>query len=228
MGKRIDKKILKIKKLIEHFISSDSYGIDDIHKIRISTRKSLCLLRDKKLNCKYLKRIIKLSNKIRDIDVFLYDYLTKIPPKYQLKINTTVLKDILHNKREEEIKKFLTYLEIFLVKKIKFLQSNQIDKPTVKPRLSLNIKKLHKYRIYIKNQFYAAKNETKKDKMKIKFLEEIKNLLGNINDNHNAIKIIKKLNLNKVDTQNIVNYTNKQNKSYFKKVKKLISNHKLF
>ena len=220
--KKIGKKIFKIKKRIDSFITNGKWEDEDIHKIRVSTREVLSLLGDKELNCSQLKKVIKLSNKIRDIDVLLSEYLVKIPKKYQSNINLPILKDILRIEREKEFKIFLTYLNFLLSMNIEFEQSNQIKKTITEPRFSSDIKELHKYRIYIKNQLYIAKNEKVKDKTKIKLLTKIKNFLGNINDNYNAIEFIKKVISDKINIKGLVNYTNKQNNKYFKKAENLI------
>lgn len=221
-NKKIDKKILKIKKKIDCFISDSDYLEDDIHKIRICAREILSLLKDKNLNCIEIKKILKLSNKIRDIDVLLNQYLVNIPKKHQIQINLSMLNNILTKKRDDDMKILLNYLKQFLVENIVLLKLNKTNFSISKPELSSNIKQLHKYRIYIKNLLYITKNETSKDKFKIKLLTKIKNLLGDINDNYNAIKIIKKISSNKINLDGLINYTNKKNNSSFNKAKKLI------
>lgn len=220
-SEKIAKKIKNLKKRIETFIAQSDGDIKDIHKIRTSSREILSLLNEQKLHCIDLKQILKLSNKIRDIDVLLTEYLLKIPK--EKKINIVLIKEILNQERKKELIVFLDYLKDFSTQSISFLEKKQKkNKKLELPSLHYKKKELHKYRIFIKNQLYLAKNSDKKDKYKIELLSQIKDILGFINDNYNAIKMIKNLPIDKIELKELKKYTKEQNLVYFNQLKELI------
>lgn len=220
---KIEKKIDALKDKIEKFISNDDGEMESIHKIRTSSREVLSLLNEQKLHCVDLKKILKLSNKIRDIDVLLNEYFIRIPQNYHDQINILFIKDILKEERNKELLVFLDYLRNFAIENIEFLQKEQnSNKESQKPILSSNKKELHKYRIFIKNQLYIAKNCEPINKDKVILLTKIKDLLGDINDNYNAIKIIKSINPNKKDIKELKRYTKEENLLNYKAVESFI------
>ncbi len=222
-NEKINKKIETLRKKIENFITKSDGDMEEVHKIRTSSREVLSLLNEQKLHCLDLKKVLKLSNKIRDIDVLISEYLTNIPASYQEKINILLIKDILSEERQKELSVFLNYLKQFSNQNIEFLEK-QYDLKDVdtRPILSFDIKQLHKYRIFIKNQLYIAKNSEFENKDKIKLLTQIKDLLGNINDNHNALKIIKSISKDKFNIKELKKFTKEQNINNYKKVKTLV------
>lgn len=217
---KIEKKIESLREKIEKFILQGDGEMEAIHKIRTSSREVLSLLNEQKLHCINLKKILKLSNKIRDIDVLLSEYLMKIPKNYQDKINILAIKNILNEERNKELLIFLEYLKSFAVENIEFLQSPHSKNvgAKYKPILSSNKKELHKYRIFIKNQLYIAKNTEPINRDKVVLLTKIKDLLGDINDNYNAIKIIKAITPNTKDIKGLKQYTKEENLQHYKAV----------
>lgn len=223
MNKKLNQELYYIKETIKYYISRGSYSVEEIHQIRLTTRRLLSLLHHKNLQSKELKKIIKLSNKIRDIDVFMEEYLTKLPPKYQKDINTPIIRAIFDKKRDRYINKFVKYLEKFLTKKkMKFIKSNRDNKLVDEPKLTKDIKQLHRYRIYIKNRLYLEKEKKEREILRVVLLDKVKDLLGKINDNYNALKLIKKLNLEDIGFKAISNYTKKENRDSFKDAKRLV------
>lgn len=219
---KIKDKIKALRDKVELFISQSDGDIESVHKIRTSSREILSLLNEQKLHSNDLKQILKLSNKIRDIDVLITQYLTKIPK--EKKINIVLIKDILKEERKKELIVFFDYLKDFSTQNISFLQKEKkSNKKMELEYLSHKKKELHKYRIFIKNQLYLAKNAEKKDKEKIALLTQIKDLLGFINDNHNAIKMVKDMPLDSKEIKALKRFTKEQNLSYFNQVKELIT-----
>ena len=222
-NEKIEKKIEKLRLKIEEFILNDDGHIEDIHKIRTSSREVLSLLNEQKLHCVDIKKVLKLSNKIRDIDVLLTEYLIRIPKDYHEKINILFIKEILHEERAKELMVFLDYLKEFAIENIEFLQKFQGgDKGNEKPPLSPDKKELHKYRIFIKNQLYIAKNSDPINRRKVLHLTKVKDILGEINDNYNAIKIIKSISKDKKCLKELKKYTKEQNLENYKAVQSLI------
>ena len=82
-------------------------------------------------------------------------------------------------------------------------------------------KKLHRYRIYIKTKLYVMKNRYPSKKKKIKIYTMIKDTLGEINDNFNAIKRLKSFGIGKKELRLIKKYVQKQNIDHFSSIEKL-------
>ena len=61
--------------------------VESIHKLRIHCRKMLSLIKSDDAFYLALKKIIKLTNKIRDLDVFLQEYIDSLPKEYQSQID---------------------------------------------------------------------------------------------------------------------------------------------
>lgn len=217
----IEKKIKALKKKIEKFLLKKDADIEGVHKIRTSSREILSLLNNQKLHSVDLKKILKLSNKIRDIDVLITEYLTKIPK--DKKVNKLLIKNILKEERKKELIVFLEYLRVFSKQNIEFFKKDEIDiKSVKKPYFCFDKKQLHKFRIFIKNQLYLAKNSPSKDINTINFLTQIKDILGYINDNHNAVKILASLPLDAMSKKELKKFTKEQNIKYFTQVKELV------
>lgn len=220
---RINQKVEKLKKRINLTIIKNDGNADDIHKIRICSREILSLLNHENLYCPSLKKIIKLSNKIRDIDVCLKYFIPYIPMQYQTILNTSIISKILYKKRNKRVKIFLQYLRGFLKEEIVFLELGTKKKEYQYTKVSMDINQLHKLRIFIKKLLYIEKNKPNKKKSKIKLLIEIKELLGTINDNHNALNIISKKTQDKILIEKLKKYVDEQNSLHFDTLKKLLS-----
>ncbi|MFK5975026.1 MAG: hypothetical protein QM493_00840 [Sulfurovum sp.] len=71
MNKKLNQELYQIKKTIKYYLSRGNYGVKEVHKIRLTTRKFLSLLHHQNLKSIDCKSIIKLSNKIRDKPFFI-------------------------------------------------------------------------------------------------------------------------------------------------------------
>ena len=76
------KKLQEYKKFVKQFIVDLKNSVEDIHTLRINSRELHSLISADDPFYPQLKRVIKLSNKIRDIDVFFEVYLHSLPKKY--------------------------------------------------------------------------------------------------------------------------------------------------
>lgn len=222
----LDKEFKNLIDAINMLLLANGDSADEVHRLRKKTREFLSLVDPTDPFYPKLKKIIKLSNTIRDIDVFFSTYLESLKPAYKksLHINTLLL-----NTKKSRDKLFLelySYLEsINLPSHIKYQDITdslnlQIDK--TKEPLVFEQKALHKYRIDIKRTIYSLKYHKKKKKKKIKVLTILKDLLGKINDNFNGLERLKKLQLGEATLmKKIEKYTMKKNIKYFHKVQKL-------
>jgi CHAD domain-containing protein len=74
-NKQVDKKLQEFKKVVKHFRKKSLQSAEDIHTLRIKCRELFSLLSKDDTLAKSVKKVISLSNEIRDIDVFFSDYL---------------------------------------------------------------------------------------------------------------------------------------------------------
>lgn len=218
----LNNKVKKLQSLYGEVSVVKYLDIEAIHQLRKKTREILSLISKEDSFYKHLKKVIKLTNDIRDIDVFQTVFLEKLPKKLHNKLDTKVCNIHLHKSRKKDIIILQEYLQnlsfptniMFLEHKEEHLKNIQVQKFT-----SLdNPKELHKYRIYIKQLLYNYKNFLSKEKKTIKHLESVKDYLGEINDNFNAIKRLEEWDL--LDKK-IQEYVEKTNLKLLKKIEKL-------
>ncbi len=224
-NKKIDEKLNKLVSKIELLILHNASDVETIHKIRTSSREILSLLDSIHLDCSSIKNIIKLSNEIRDIDVMLENFLSKLPNELIEHIDIDQIHSVLLSKRENDFKIFLNYLTSFINKNLEFLnKSSSQTKNNDNNKITLSFKKkeLHKYRIFIKKQLYYEKNIEDLNLQKINILTKIKDILGSINDNRNGLKILKKNINDKSKLKNLKLYTKTENLKLFEQAKDLI------
>lgn len=214
-------KLKEFKKLIRHFTKKSLQNEDDIHKLRIKCRELFSLLNKEDAFARSVKKVISLSNEIRDIDVFFSDYLDSLPKKKRKKVLDEISEKEKEDVRKKEIKKLHKYLKKLEIPKsaeqkaeettpqeLLFMEFPQLDK-----------KKLHKYRIYIKKSLYKEKNSIPKDEKKIKSLTELKDALGTINDNFNGLERLKSYDIKEQLYAKIERYTQEENAKLYEKIK---------
>jgi phosphohistidine phosphatase len=171
---------------------------------------------------KGVKKVIKTSNKIRDIDVFSDIYLKSLPTKYLNELDTESLIKSLHKRRKKEIEILHNYLKTLVVP-----ESTEFHHKTQKldvingEDIKLDKEELHKYRLYIKKILFMEKNSFAKDEKKIKTLSKIKEILGTINDNYNGLKKLSSFDIQAKLLKKIEKFTKKQNLKLFKQFKYL-------
>lgn len=215
------KKLEKFKEFINRFTKKSMQSEDDIHKLRIKCRELFSLLNKEDTFARSVKKVISLSNEIRDIDVFFSDYLDSLPKKERKKAQEEISSKTKDDAREKEIKKLHKYL-----KKLEIPKSAEQKAEEATPQEllfmefpELDKKKLHKYRIYIKKSLYKEKNSIPKDEKKIKSLTEIKDALGTINDNFNGLERLKSYDIKEQLYEKIERYTQKENAKLYEKIK---------
>ncbi|OHD98156.1 MAG: hypothetical protein A2W82_03550 [Sulfurimonas sp. RIFCSPLOWO2_12_36_12] len=218
--KSIAKKLQEFKKFIKYFTKNSLENTEDIHSLRIKCRELFSLLCKDEDLAKKIKKIISLSNGIRDIDVFFGDYLASLPEKYSKKIDKEVF--IKDKSRKKEIKRLHKYLKTLEIPKSALQREEGVSPNLVHMELpELEQKKLHKYRIYIKKRLYIEKNSLERDNEKIKILTNVKDILGAINDNCNGLERLRSYNIKLSLYKKIKNFTQEQNKKLYEEAKRV-------
>lgn len=220
----LTKKLKEFKKFIENFTRNSLQSADDIHTLRIKCRELFSLLdRDDEL-ARSIKKVISLSNGIRDIDVFFDDYLESLPKKQKKKALEDIASKVKDGGRKKEIKKLRKYLKSLEIPK-SAEQKTQVEAAQNLATMRLpkfDKKKLHKYRIYIKKRLYIEKNSSVKDEKKIKILtdiKDIKDILGAINDNYNGLQKLKNYGVRASLYEKIEKYTQEENAKLYEKIR---------
>ncbi|MDO9266901.1 MAG: CHAD domain-containing protein [Sulfurimonas sp.] len=218
--KSIAKKLQEFKKFIAHFIKNSLQSADDIHALRIKCRELFSLLdRDDEL-ARSIKKVISLSNGIRDIDVFFDDYLESLPKRQRKKAQEDISSKAKDGGRKKEIKKLHKYLKNLEIPKS---AEQKIDEEAAQNLVTMRLpkfdkKKLHKYRIYIKKRLYIERNAIQRDEEKIKILTDIKDILGEINDNYNGLQRLKNYGIKEQLYEKIKRYTQEENAKLYESV----------
>ncbi len=210
----------KLQKLYLKVLKDDAMDIKSIHKLRAKTREVISHTDKKDKAYKKLKKIIKLTNEIRDIDVFQSEFLENLPVRYTQNISLNSMLKKLQEQREKYCKSLKNYLVKFKIpKKLttkKDIDTTYIDIPKEKITSKLSDKELHKYRIYIKNRLYYYKLFYPNEKKMIKKLTKLKDYLGFIHDNFNAQKRI--ISFYPHIEKELKEYIEKENQKLFKKI----------
>ena len=214
----LQKKFKEFKKYIEQFVTSHKSGIEDIHKLRVSTRELFSSMSVDNLFYSRLKKVIKLSNKIRDRDVFFEIYLDSLPRKYLTKLDIESMRQSTTNSRKKKIDKLHLYLKALVIPKtIVFKYEKSKYMLTIQNKLISPYQvELHKYRIFIKKMLYKEKNSFPLNENKIKTLKIIKDILGTINDNINGINRLQSFDIEVGLFKEIKAFTQEQNLKFFK------------
>lgn len=215
--------------IIEQYRAIDASQIaqedpEVLHQLRVQARTLLSLLKKESESYSMIKAIIKQSNAIRDLDVFLNESLLALPQKVQQHL-AAVLDQIRLEKDqlETQFKQQLTpdflsrlcnALEIEFVHQKKSASSDtghkhHIALPLIRSKLAkqqqlllnqdIKSKKLHAIRLKIKKLRYQASHyypEEKKLNRKLKFLQ---NHLGTIHDKDMCLQILNAHLLNHTD-----------------------------
>lgn len=215
------KKLEKFKEFIKHFTKKSLQSTDDIHSLRIKCRELFSLLDKEDTFARSVKKVISLSNEIRDIDVFFDDYLESLPKKYRKKIKEEISKKAKESGRKKEINELHKYLKnLKIPNSAEQKTEEEIEKNLVAMKLpKFDKKKLHKYRIYIKKKLYVEKNSSVKDEKKIKNLTDIKDALGEINDNYNGLERLQSYGVKEKLYKKIEKFTQEENAKLYEKIK---------
>ena len=215
------KKLEKFEEFINRFTKKSLQSADDIHTLRIKCRELFSLLNKEGAFAKSVKKVISLSNEIRDIDVFFDEYLESLPKKYRKKIKEEISEKAKEGGRKKEIKKLHKYLKnLEIPESAEQKAEEKTEQNLVAMEFpSFDKKKLHKYRIYIKKRLYLEKNSSVKDEKKIEKLTDIKDALGAINDNYNGLERLRSYGVKEKLYEKIERYTQEENQKLYEAIK---------
>lgn len=216
------KKLKEFKKYVKSFINSQKSGHKDIHTLRILSRELYSLLSAADPFYERVKKIIKISNKIRDTDVFFELFLPSLPKKYRNKLEIESIKKYTNQSRKKKIEKLHTYLKFLVIpKSVLFTSENHELNFVSGEELRLDKTQLHKYRVYIKKVLAKEKHTFPINETKIKILTKIKDVLGMIHDNYNALERLSICPVNAVLLSEIENFIQENNVNLYNRFKNL-------
>ena len=216
------KKLKEFKKYVKSFVNSRKSGHKDIHNLRILSRELYSLLSDADPFYERVKKVIKISNKIRDTDVFFKLFLPSLPKKYRNKLEIESIKKYTNKSRKKKIEKLHKYLKSLVIpKSVLFASENSELNFVSGEELKLDKTQLHKYRIYIKKVLAKEKNSFPINETKIKILTKIKDILGSIHDNYNGIERLSICSVNPILLSEIENFIQEENVKLYNQFKLL-------
>lgn len=214
-------KLKEFKQYTSEFVKYKKESVQDVHSLRVKSRELFSLLSPEEPIRKKIKKVIKTSNEIRDIDVFVENYIESLPKKLRVKLDMKSIIEVVNKSRGEEIEKLHKYLgSLEINNTLKFIEANQEIDAIRSVILDFDQSELHKYRIFIKKMLFREKNAFKKDEKKVKLLTKIKDILGDINDNSNGVKRLSGYNVEEELFKDIEEFTQKRNLKLFKEFKK--------
>lgn len=209
------------KKYIEDFITFYKKSVEDIHTLRVLSRELYSLLSADDGMYKSIKRVIKMSNKIRDLDVFLEEYLPSLPKKYREKLEMSRIHQLTKSQRDDEVEELHTYLKSLHVNEdAQFMSRHEEITPLHIKEFTLKQQELHKYRIYIKKLLAKEQNSSSPNEKKIHKLKNIKDILGSMNDNANGVKRLREYNTQADLLREIEEHTHQENLKLFDEFKR--------
>jgi len=216
------KKLKEFKKYVKSFINSRKSGHKDIHTLRILSRELHSLLSNTDPFYERVKKVIKISNKIRDTDVFFKLFLPSLPKRYRNNLEIESIKKYTNKSRKKKIEKLHKYLKSLVIpKNVLFASANSELNFVSSEELKLDKIQLHKYRIYIKKVLAKEKNSFPINETKIKILTKIKDILGSIHDNYNGIERLSICSVNPVLLSEIENFIQEENVKLYNQFKSL-------
>ena len=216
------KKLKEFKKYVKSFINSRKSGHKDIHTLRILSRELHSLLSNTDPFYERVKKVIKISNKIRDTDVFFKLFLPSLPKRYRNNLEIESIKKYTNKSRKKKIEKLHKYLKSLVIpKNVLFASANSELNFVSSEELKLDKIQLHKYRIYIKKVLAKEKNSFPINETKIKILIKIKDILGSIHDNYNGIERLSICSVNPVLLSEIENFIQEENVKLYNQFKSL-------
>ncbi|MDD2566400.1 MAG: CHAD domain-containing protein [Thiovulaceae bacterium] len=218
----MDAKLQEFDKTLKRYLSPKGIKSIELHALRLKTRELYSLLASEESFAKEVKKILKYSNSLRDMDVFEEVYLASLPKKYRTRLPMEQIQARLEEEREADREALESYLASFrMPQKVSFaLEKKRED--AVLPKLpEYEKKELHRYRIAVKKMLAQEKNREGGNKEKIVYLTQLKDILGTMNDNANALVRLKRY-LGKTKLfMRLKRRGAKENKKLYKKLKKL-------
>ena len=218
----MDEKLKEFEKTLKRYLSSKGIKSIELHALRLKSRELYSLCAREEDFAKEVKKILKYSNSLRDMDVFEEVYLASLPKTYRAKLPLKQIKEQLQAEREADTEALHTYLCSFRMPQKTPSAHMPKKQERVLPKLpEYEKKELHRYRIAVKKMLAQEKNREESDKEKIAYLARLKDILGTMNDNANALGRLKRY-LGKTPLfMRLKRRGAKENKKLYKQLKKL-------
>ncbi len=199
-------------------IAQNNYSSEEIHNVRTVARELYALLDNEEPFRSVLKQLLKHTNKIRDIDVFWGVTLPKLPYDYRQKLDIQNIYKKIEKERQINIETLKVFMfSLSLPESIRFATMSEFKDTFVLHRFEyIDKKPLHSYRLHIKHLLYREKNSPNQDIIVIKRLSRIKDILGHINDNLNALRQFKALGISKHLLKEIKTFIYGENEKLFR------------
>lgn len=218
----IDAKLQEFDKTLKRYLSPKGIKSIELHALRVKSRELYSLLQSGEDFAKEVKKILKYSNSLRDMDVFEEVYLASLPKKYRTHLPMEQIQARLEEERRSDAEALERYLTSFHIPKKVPLALEKKREDTLLPKLpEYEKKQLHRYRIAVKKMLAQEKNREEGDSERIAYLTQLKDILGTMNDNGNALIRLKRY-LGKAQLfKRLKRRGEKENKKLYKQLKKL-------
>lgn len=222
------KKVKKVKKIIKKIIADEKDDVESIHKLRSLGRELLSIMREDVYLYPELKRVMKLTAEIRDIDVFFEHYIARLPKKIFEQLPLEELEVSQNKIRVKKSLKLHAYLKKLNLPK--YIKLDESDAKTLKPLLlevpPFQEKELHAYRHFVKKRLYQEMHAFRVNEKRFSVLEDVKKLLGEINDNFNGLRRVELFGLDEKLFEEIKEFTNEANMKLYESLENRICRYK--
>lgn len=219
----------------------DQEDPENLHKLRTYSRRVRALLKKDDPFVKYVKKAMKLSNPIRDIDVFLEEFIPKLKAKEIKALYKKGLFKRIMNEHEQHTFEMIEYLRNVPNIEEVLAFEEQADEPkkgskkgaskekktNAKPELDeafpeFDQEELHDFRIEIKKLRYYTEAFEPDNANDLKKLAGIQEELGSIHDVGEAIKYLESFVEEGSDlVKDIASRFDEKNQKRYEKAKKI-------
>lgn len=210
--------------------------LENLHKLRVESRRTLSLMSEFKESLVFfeIKKIIKLSNPIRDYDVMFGETIKNLPKRLYKRLEKIDIKCDLEKKKrglEESLLEHLQKLSFsedrFYEKKVSIKQkkskSSDIFELFSAKLKKMDSNRLHKLRINVKKIRYTLETHSNQENKTIILLKAIQEYLGKVHDNDVCLSFLRyELKGNKKEIEKFKRYFEAKNKTLIKKSQNLI------
>jgi len=178
------KQFEKFLDLVDRY-KKHNHNSEVLHDLRVGCRRLSSLI-DRSTDLAYaLKKLRKLSNEIRDIDVFKEEFYQNLKNSQQGKLKRSgFLKDLNDKKRAKEID-FLYFLNGIDWVELPYVKSE--NKKSVHEAYPITVpskkrKSIHDFRIRVKKLRYVLELSEQENDKQIDYLEKMQEVSGKIHD----------------------------------------------
>jgi len=164
----------------------DNDDIEVLHKLRVSSRKLSSILKRKSELSKNLRTLRKLSNEMRDLDVFEDEFFKSLKSTHQKKLLKLGLENFIKIRKNILKVDFLLFLQSIswielplVISKKKIVLDNEVNYLEAPSQESDDI---HKFRINVKKLRYRLEHSESENDRLIQLLKKMQEFSGKIHD----------------------------------------------